>query len=107
LSNEITQFTSSPRRKLTYYSISNIQPVTQGPLTPQHANSNSNSTPGTQKEELVNCIQQQLHDDIQMCARARLAAPPPQDGPAPALLWLHTSFALHLLMSPRGKQFHS
>jgi hypothetical protein len=39
LSNEITQFTSLPRRKFTYYSIFNMEPVTQGPLTPQHANS--------------------------------------------------------------------
>jgi hypothetical protein len=42
LSNEITQFTSSPRRQLTYYSISSIEPVTQGPLTPQHTNSSLN-----------------------------------------------------------------
>jgi hypothetical protein len=39
LSNEITKFTSSPRRKLTYYSISNIHPVAKGPLTHQTDNS--------------------------------------------------------------------
>jgi hypothetical protein len=38
----VTKLHSSPvrqERERTYYSISSIQPVTQGPLTPQHANS--------------------------------------------------------------------
>jgi hypothetical protein len=45
LSNEITKFISSPRRELTYYSISNSHPATKGWLKHQKDKSSLKKPP--------------------------------------------------------------